>query len=124
MVMRKKTLRRLSPVARKVARFAGEADSVGRRLKNLVEEIANLEMELRAAQAQATFWKTQCESLKSPMQEIFPDERDDGRYDIDYDCGCAAECRFEEGHPIWALTALCEEHDPTVKEKISQVKEG
>jgi len=41
--MRKKTLRRLSPVARKVARLAGEADSIGRRLKNMVAEIQELE---------------------------------------------------------------------------------
>lgn len=48
MVMRKKTLRRLSPVARKVARLAGEADSLGRRLKNLVPEIQRLELDSEA----------------------------------------------------------------------------
>jgi iron-sulfur cluster repair protein YtfE (RIC family) len=48
MVMRKKTLRRLSPVARKVARLAGEADSVGRRLKNIVREIESLELDSTA----------------------------------------------------------------------------
>lgn len=48
MVMRKKTLRRLSPVARKVARLAGEADSVGRRLKNLLAEIQSLELDSSA----------------------------------------------------------------------------
>ena len=48
MVLRKKTLRRLSPVARKVARLAGEADSLGRRLKNLVTEIQRLELDSRA----------------------------------------------------------------------------
>ena len=48
MVMRKKTLRRLSPVARKVARLAGEADSLGRRLKNLVPEIQRLELDAKA----------------------------------------------------------------------------
>jgi len=47
MVMRKKTLRRLSPVARKVARLAGEADSIGRRLKNIVNEIQSLEGTVR-----------------------------------------------------------------------------
>ncbi len=48
MVMRKKTLRRLSPVARKVARLAGEADSIGRRLKNMVVEIQRLEADSQA----------------------------------------------------------------------------
>jgi len=48
MVMRKKTLRRLSPVARKVARLAGEANSLGRRLKNLVPEIQRLEADSEA----------------------------------------------------------------------------
>ena len=48
MVMRKKTLRRLSPVARKVARLAGEADSIGRRLKNMVAEIQSLEGDSKA----------------------------------------------------------------------------
>lgn len=48
MVMRKKTLRRLSPVARKVARLAGEAGSLERRLKNMVTEIQRLELDSRA----------------------------------------------------------------------------
>ena len=48
MVMRKRTLRRLSPAARKLARLAGEADSLGRRLKNLVTEIQRLELDAAA----------------------------------------------------------------------------
>jgi len=43
MALRSKTLRKMSPVARKVARLAGEADSIGRRLKNQLAEIHELE---------------------------------------------------------------------------------
>lgn len=65
MVMRKKTLRRLSPVARKVARLAGEADSISRRLKNLVPVIQQLELDAEAL-------KTAKQSVPSvlPPQEI------------------------------------------------------
>ena len=48
MAFRGRTLRRMSPVARKLARLAGEADSLGRRLKNLVEEIQSLELDSKA----------------------------------------------------------------------------
>ena len=48
MAMRKKTLRRLSPEARKIARLAGEATSLGRRLKNMVVEIQRLELDSQA----------------------------------------------------------------------------
>ncbi len=48
MAYRKHTLRSMSPVARKVARLAGEADSLGRRLKNIVTEIQQLELDSRA----------------------------------------------------------------------------
>lgn len=65
MVMRKKTLRRLSPVARKVARLAGEADSIGRRLKNMVVEIGELE----AARG----------ALKTARQSIAPLEMPDSQ---------------------------------------------
>ena len=45
---RKKTLRRMSPTARKVARLAGEADSVARRLKNLIPELQQLDLDSQA----------------------------------------------------------------------------
>ena len=60
MALRSKTLRKMSPVARKVARLAGEADSVGRRLKNLLVEI----QELEAAR----------EALKTAKQSYAPGE--------------------------------------------------
>ena len=48
MALRKKTLRRMSPTARKVARLAGEAESVARRLKNLIPELQQLDLESKA----------------------------------------------------------------------------
>jgi len=48
MAYRKKTLRRMSPTARKVARLAGEAESVARRLKNLIPELQGLDLDSEA----------------------------------------------------------------------------
>ena len=48
MAYRKKTLRIMSPTARKVARLAGELDSVARRLKNLIPDIQRLELDSKA----------------------------------------------------------------------------
>jgi len=48
MAYRKKTLRSMSPVTRKTARLAGELDSVSRRLKNLIPELQQLELDSRA----------------------------------------------------------------------------
>ena len=45
---RKATLRRMPPVTRRYARLLGELDSVLRKGKNLVEEIARLELDSRA----------------------------------------------------------------------------
>ena len=48
MAYRKRTLRVMSPTARKVARLIGELDSVSRRLKNLVPELQELDFERKA----------------------------------------------------------------------------
>ena len=48
MPFRKVTLRRMPPVTRRYARLLGELDSVLRKGKNLVEEIARLELDSRA----------------------------------------------------------------------------
>jgi len=45
---RKATLRRLPPVTRKYARLLGDLESVLRKGKNMVEEIARLEHDSRA----------------------------------------------------------------------------
>ena len=43
MAARNKTLRRMSPVVRKVARLIGEQESIARRLKNMLPLLAELE---------------------------------------------------------------------------------
>jgi len=48
MSYRKKTLRRLPPTARRYARLVNEAEGLARKLKNLTEEIARLELDSRA----------------------------------------------------------------------------
>lgn len=48
MAYRKQTLRRMSPTARKVARLAGEASSLATRLKNLIPELQQLDLDSRA----------------------------------------------------------------------------
>jgi len=45
MAYRKKTLRRMSPTARKVARLAGELTSVVRRLQNLIPDLQRLDLD-------------------------------------------------------------------------------
>ena len=50
MAYRKKTLRVMSPTARKVARLIGELESVSRRLKNLVPDFQTLDFNARALQ--------------------------------------------------------------------------
>ena len=50
--MRKKTLRRMSPEARKFAKLIGELESLTRRLKNYLPVVQELELWARAAQAQ------------------------------------------------------------------------
>ena len=46
MAYRKKTLRIMSPVARKLARLIGEQESIARRLKNMLEQIKDLEADV------------------------------------------------------------------------------
>lgn len=48
MALRRKTLRQMSPTARKVARLAGEAQSLGRRLINLTPLLQSLDLDSQA----------------------------------------------------------------------------
>jgi hypothetical protein len=57
MAYRKKTLRRLTPEARKLAKLIGELESVSRRLKNLVPIVERLEVDLRAEQKRQAYYK-------------------------------------------------------------------
>lgn len=51
MAFRKSTLRKLQPFSRKLARLINELDSVQRRLKNLLVEAQEIELEARATRA-------------------------------------------------------------------------
>jgi hypothetical protein len=56
MAYRKKTLRTMSPTARKLARLEGELKSVAKRLHNLIEDVKRLEFESKALlNIQATY---------------------------------------------------------------------
>jgi len=57
MAYRKKTLRRLTPEARKLAKLIGELESVSRRLKNLVPIVERLEVDLRAELKRQAYYK-------------------------------------------------------------------
>lgn len=48
MTYRKRTLRIMSPTARKVARLIGELQSVANRLKNLIPDIQSLDLDSKA----------------------------------------------------------------------------
>ena len=48
---RKRMLRRMAPTTRKLAKLAGELESMRRRLMNLVEEVSRLELDSRALAA-------------------------------------------------------------------------
>jgi len=48
MAYRKKTLRTMSPTARKVARLMGEQVSIALRLKNLIPDLQRLDLDSRA----------------------------------------------------------------------------
>lgn len=48
MTYRKRTLRTMPPVTRRYARLLGELESVLRKGKNLVDEVARLELDSRA----------------------------------------------------------------------------
>ncbi len=62
MAYRKKTLRTMSPTARKVARLAGELDSVSRRLKNLIPELQSLELDSQALKNAKALYKSDVEA--------------------------------------------------------------
>lgn len=78
MAYRKRTLRTMSPTARKVARLIGELDSISRRLKNLMPELQRLDLDSTALHnAKAIYQK---EANKS-AQEILSEAIEYGEYD-------------------------------------------
>ena len=71
MAYRKRTLRTMSPTARKVARLTGELQSVTTRLKNLVPELQALDL---AAKALETAAAAQVRASKlSQERQVVPD---------------------------------------------------
>jgi len=57
MAYRKKTLRRLTPQARKLAKLIGELESVSRRLKSLIPTVERLEIDVRAEIKRQAYYK-------------------------------------------------------------------
>jgi len=57
MAYRKKTLRRLTPEARKLAKLIGELESVSRRLKSLVPVVERLEIDVRAELKRQAYYR-------------------------------------------------------------------
>ena len=71
MAYRKKTLRTMSPTARKVARLAGECESVARRLKNLTPELQSLDRDTKALEtAQDTTRKGEYQAYMAALAFI------------------------------------------------------
>ena len=54
MAFRKKTLRTMSPTARKVARLVGEQESIAKRFKNLIPELQQLDLASKALETART----------------------------------------------------------------------
>ena len=69
MAYRKRTLRTMSPTARKVARLIGELDSVSKRLKNLVPDIQRLDLDSRALFAKADYQREANKPAKEDLHE-------------------------------------------------------
>lgn len=67
MAFRKKTLRTMSPTARKVARLIGELDSISRRLKNLMPELQQLDLDSKALKNAKAIYQKEAEK---PAEEI------------------------------------------------------
>jgi len=57
MAYRKKTLRRLTPEARKLAKLIGELESVSKRLKNLVPVVERLEIDVKAELKRQAYYR-------------------------------------------------------------------
>jgi len=75
MAYRKKTLRRMQPVTRRYARVLNDLDGVLRRLKNLTEDIARLELDSRAL-LNATRQDSKHANLDEFMSDVFTEKED------------------------------------------------
>jgi len=70
MAYRRKTLRRLTPEARKLAKLIGELESVSRRLKSLVPIVERLEIDVRAELKRQAYYKGKLQPATSPKLEL------------------------------------------------------
>lgn len=103
MAYRKKTLRIMSPTARKVARLIGELDSISRRLKNLIPQLQRLDLDSKALAhakqpADCSMECRYCEHLKDASS---PHEKYIGlcEFRLQPDtCGKFELAKFYEGH--------------------------
>ena len=68
MAYRKKTLRRLTPEARKLAKLIGELESVSRRLKSLVPVIDSLEIDVRAELKRQAYYRGKLQPDERPLE--------------------------------------------------------
>lgn len=57
MALRKKTLRKMTPKARKIGKLLGELESVATRLKNMLPEIQDMEMWQSAEKKRREFYR-------------------------------------------------------------------
>lgn len=87
MAFRKKTLRVMSPTARKVARLMGEQVSIAIRLKNLIPDIQRLDLDSKALDtAKSGFtlsdndaWGLECALIHSQQTGYFDNDGSDGK---------------------------------------------
>jgi hypothetical protein len=75
MAYRKKTLRRMQPITRRYARVLNDLDGVLRRLKNLTQDIARLELDSRAL-LNATRQDPKHANLDEFMEDYFDKKED------------------------------------------------
>jgi hypothetical protein len=108
---RKKTIRTMTPLARKMAHLTRAMQSNLKRLAYLTEELYELERAERAAQAQILGHASVCPLTKEPpAAELFPDIPNgeaiaDGPTIDDAIIPCSAS-ELEQGPPEWPEEAL------------------
>ena len=89
MAFRKKTLRIMSPTARKVARLIGEQESIAKRLKNLIPDIQRLDLNTKALEMAKSSglvlsdndaWGLWCALIHAQQTGYFDDNEDNKKW--------------------------------------------